>query len=75
MTSKLKGRIKPGSLAERIVRVYDLDPRLSSYQIAKLCNTEANYVRVVLATHSRKLYRSKAGEEARPAQTIQETAT
>jgi len=52
----------PNSIASRIVMVFDLNPTLSSYQIATLCGVEANYVRRVLGYRGRKLFRSRKRE-------------
>ena len=50
---------RPNSLASRILKVFDLDPTMSSYQIAALCDAQANYVRRVLDYHGRKLFRRR----------------
>ena len=59
--SNVKNRGKyatdPNSLASRIVKLFDLDPTLSSYSLARLCDTEAHYVRHVLLRRGRKLFR------------------
>ena len=52
-----KFAIEPSSLASRIVKLFNLDPMLSSYSIARLCDTDSTYVRHVLLRRGRKLFR------------------
>ena len=49
--------VDPNSLASRIVKLFDLYPTLSSYSLARLCDTDAGYVRHVLLRRGRKLFR------------------
>jgi hypothetical protein len=53
-----------GTIAERILKVFDLDPMLSSYRIATLVNAEPNYVRFVLKRHGRRLHRRRIRKDA-----------
>ncbi len=64
--SNVKGQgkfvIDPNSLASRIVKLFDLDPMLSSYSLARLCGTDSSYVRHVLLRRGRKLFRKPNSE-------------
>ena len=61
--SRVKGKFakEANSTASRIIAMFDLDPTLSSTAIAKLCDTDASYVRHVLCAAGLKLFRKANG--------------
>lgn len=59
------GMVNPGTIAERVLRVFDLEPLLTSKEIANMCGADSNYVRDILRRNGRKLWQRKRKHEAR----------